>query len=39
MKELRIERIDRGPVADSPLAEALSGAGFRQSYRGWVLRR
>jgi ATP-dependent Lhr-like helicase len=39
MKELRIERIDRGPVADSPLAGAVADAGFRQSYRGWVLRR
>jgi len=25
-------------VADSPLAGAVAEAGFRQSYRGWVLR-
>ena len=39
LKELRIERIDRAPVVDSPLAGAIAEAGFRQSYRGWVLRR
>jgi ATP-dependent Lhr-like helicase len=39
MRELRIERIDRGPVAESPLAEALRDAGFRASYRGYLLRR
>jgi ATP-dependent Lhr-like helicase len=39
MRELRLERIDRGPVADSPLADALRDAGFRPSYRGYLLRR
>jgi ATP-dependent helicase Lhr and Lhr-like helicase len=39
MRELRLERIDRAPVAESPLAAALTAAGFRPSYRGWILRR
>jgi ATP-dependent Lhr-like helicase len=39
LRELRIERVDRGPVAESPLAEPLRDAGFRPSYRGYVLRR
>jgi ATP-dependent Lhr-like helicase len=39
LRELRLERIDRAPVAESPLAEALSGAGFRPGYRGWSVRR
>jgi len=39
MRELRIERVDREPPAGSPLAEAMTEAGFRQGYRGWVLRR
>jgi hypothetical protein len=38
-RELRIERVDRGPVAESVLADALAAAGFRQSYRGYLLRR
>jgi hypothetical protein len=38
MRELRIERVDRGPVAGSALADALAQAGFRPSYRGWILR-
>jgi ATP-dependent Lhr-like helicase len=37
-RELRLERIDRAPVGDSPLADALRAAGFRPSYRGWILR-
>jgi ATP-dependent Lhr-like helicase len=37
-RELRIERIDRGPVGESPLADDLREAGFRPSYRGYVLR-
>ena len=36
--ELRLERVDRAPVAESALADALRTAGFRPSYRGWVLR-
>ena len=39
MRELRIERVDRGPVGDSPLAAPLAAAGFRPSYRGYLLRR
>jgi ATP-dependent helicase Lhr and Lhr-like helicase len=39
LRELRLERVDRGPVADSPLAEVLRDAGFRASYRGYLLRR
>ncbi len=39
MRELRLERIDRAPVGESPLAESLREAGFRASYRGYVLRR
>jgi ATP-dependent helicase Lhr and Lhr-like helicase len=38
MRELRIERVDRGPVAESSLADALRDAGFRPSYRAWILR-
>ncbi|MEO7294909.1 MAG: DEAD/DEAH box helicase [Candidatus Limnocylindria bacterium] len=38
-RELRIERVDRGPVAESPLAESLVAIGFRPSYRGYLLRR
>ena len=38
MRELRIERVDRGPVAESALADSLVSAGFRPSYRGWILR-
>jgi ATP-dependent helicase Lhr and Lhr-like helicase len=39
MRELRVERVDRLPPAESRLAGVLSGAGFRPSYRGWILRR
>ncbi len=39
MRELRLERVDRGPVAESSLADALRDAGFRSGYRGWSLRR
>jgi ATP-dependent Lhr-like helicase len=38
LRELRLERVDRGPVAESALADALRLAGFRPSYRGWILR-
>ena len=38
LRELRLERADRGPVGDSLLAAALRDAGFRPSYRGYVLR-
>jgi ATP-dependent Lhr-like helicase len=38
MRELRLERVDRGPVAESALAEPLRDAGFRPTYRGWMLR-
>jgi ATP-dependent Lhr-like helicase len=39
LRELRLERVDRGPVAESHIAEPLRAAGFRPSYRGYVLRR
>jgi ATP-dependent Lhr-like helicase len=39
MRELRIERVDREPVAQSDLALALTAVGFRPSYRGLILRR
>ena len=39
MSELRLERVDRAPVAESGLSDALRQAGFRPSYRGWILRR
>ena len=39
MRELRLDRVDRGPVGESPVADALREAGFRPSYRGWILRR
>jgi ATP-dependent Lhr-like helicase len=39
MRELRLERVDRAPVAESPLAEPLRAAGFRAGYRGYLLRR
>jgi len=39
MRELRLERVDRGPVGESALAEPLVSAGFRPSYRGYLARR
>jgi ATP-dependent Lhr-like helicase len=39
LRELRLERVDRGPVAESLIAEPLRDAGFRPSYRGYILRR
>jgi ATP-dependent Lhr-like helicase len=36
--EMRIERVDREPVAKSALAEPLQALGFRPSYRGYLLR-
>ncbi|MEO8639327.1 MAG: DEAD/DEAH box helicase, partial [Chloroflexota bacterium] len=38
LKELRLERVDRAPPAESALADALRGLGFRPSYRSWLLR-
>ncbi|HEX6656277.1 MAG TPA: DEAD/DEAH box helicase, partial [Candidatus Limnocylindria bacterium] len=38
MRELRLERVDRVPPAESALAERLRGLGFRPSYRSWLLR-
>ncbi|MDQ3690109.1 MAG: DEAD/DEAH box helicase, partial [Chloroflexota bacterium] len=38
-RELRIERIDRAPVGESPLADMLTDIGFRPSFRGYLLRR
>jgi ATP-dependent Lhr-like helicase len=39
MRELRLERVDRGPVGESAVAGALVTAGFRPSYRGYLIRR
>ncbi len=38
MRELRLERVDRLPVAESSLADALRDLGFRPSYRAWLLQ-
>jgi ATP-dependent Lhr-like helicase len=38
LKELRLERVDRLPPAESVLADALRSLGFRASYRAWLLR-
>jgi hypothetical protein len=37
-RELRLERVDREPVAKSVLAEPLQALGFRPSYRGYLYR-
>ena len=39
LRELRLERVDRLPPAESPLAARLQEIGFRQSYRGYLLGR
>jgi ATP-dependent Lhr-like helicase len=38
LRELRVERVDRVPVGESPLAERLRAAGFRPTYRAYLLR-
>jgi ATP-dependent Lhr-like helicase len=38
MRELRLERVDRLPVAESALADELRELGFRPSYRAWLLQ-
>jgi ATP-dependent Lhr-like helicase len=38
LRELRLERVDRVPPAESPLANLLQRIGFRPSYRAWLLR-
>jgi ATP-dependent Lhr-like helicase len=38
MREMRLERVDRVPPAESSLAEQLRALGFRPSYRAWLLR-
>jgi ATP-dependent Lhr-like helicase len=38
MRELRLERVDRVPPAESALAAQLRELGFRPSYRSWLLR-
>jgi ATP-dependent helicase Lhr and Lhr-like helicase len=38
LRELRLERVDRVPPAESMLADALRAIGFRPSYRSWLLR-
>ena len=39
LRELRLERVDRGPVGESGLADSLRANGFRPSFRGYLLRR
>ncbi|MGH2446886.1 MAG: Lhr family helicase [Candidatus Limnocylindria bacterium] len=39
IREMRLQRVDRGPVAESAIADVLRGIGFRPSYRGWILRQ
>jgi len=39
LKEVRLERVDRAPPAESGLADALRAIGFRPSYRSWLLKR
>jgi ATP-dependent Lhr-like helicase len=39
LRELRLERVDRVPPAESALAEELRRIGFRPTYRAWVLRQ
>jgi hypothetical protein len=38
LRALELGRVDGVPVAESPLRGSLAAAGFRASYRGWVLR-
>jgi ATP-dependent Lhr-like helicase len=38
LRSLQVERVDGLPVSESKARDALSGAGFRPGYRGWVLR-
>jgi ATP-dependent Lhr-like helicase len=38
MRELRLERVDHLPVAESTLADALREIGFRPTYRAWLLQ-
>ncbi len=35
---LEVQRVDGLPVGSSGITDALGAAGFRASYRGWVLR-
>ena len=39
LRELRLERVNRVPPAESELAERLRAMGFRPTYRSWLLRR
>ncbi|MGH2406627.1 MAG: DEAD/DEAH box helicase [Candidatus Limnocylindrales bacterium] len=38
LRAIELGRVDGITVAESPLADVLADAGFRASYRGWVLR-
>ena len=38
LRELRLERVNRVPPAESELAERLRAMGFRPTYRSWLLR-
>ena len=37
-RRVLIERVDGVPVRESPLAEALADAGFREDLKGMILR-
>ncbi|HET6380104.1 MAG TPA: hypothetical protein VFH63_03595, partial [candidate division Zixibacteria bacterium] len=37
LRELRLERVDRVPPAESALADPLRQLGFRPTYRAWLL--
>jgi ATP-dependent helicase Lhr and Lhr-like helicase len=38
LRSLQIERVDGVAIAESPVRELLSAAGFKPGYRGWLLR-
>jgi ATP-dependent Lhr-like helicase len=38
LREIRLERVDRMPPAESEMAGALQELGFRPTYRSWLLR-
>jgi ATP-dependent Lhr-like helicase len=38
LREIRLERVNRMPPAESDLASALQELGFRPTYRSWLLR-
>ncbi|HSM38566.1 MAG TPA: hypothetical protein VK838_04470, partial [Candidatus Limnocylindrales bacterium] len=38
LREIRLERVNRQPPAESAIAEQLREIGFRPTYRSWLLR-